>query len=441
MRVLLLGMGSRGDVQPFVALGERLVERGYAVSLAAAPDFRELVAGHGIEFEPFSVELKEVVHSDLVREWLGGSSTNQIREARLMRRVVAWTAERLAADLRRLIAGADAVVSSALTFDAADSLTAGAGVPHVSVLFQPMWPSRHGPSSAFALRPRARSWLNLAWSLLAGRAAFDIVRPAGDLLRRELGLRRRSFTGYAGAVRRTPTLLAVSPAVVPPAPDWPSALRQTGFWFRPAEAVGSPARSLEQFVDEGSPPVYLGLGSMPTADPGFVVRAFAEVLHRTGRRGVVSAGLAGLGRHPAGDALPGSVLVVESPSHEWLFPRCAAVVHHGGAGTTAAAFRAGMPQVVVPHIADQPYWARRVHELGCGPKPLPRKRFDVARLGRALDEAMAPSARLAAYGLGVRVRAEDGAGHAAVLLDGLLRRVSGLSRSAVEHSGGDEGRR
>lgn len=425
MRVLLLGMGSRGDVQPFIALGERLVERGYAVSLAAAPDFRELVAGHGIEFEPFSFELEEGVNSELGREWLGGSSTNQIREARLMRRVVAWTAERLAADLRRLIAGADAVVSSALTFDAADSLTAETQVLHASVLFQPMWPSRHGPSSAFALRPRAHSWLNLAWSLLAGRAAFDIVRPAGDLLRRELGVRPRSFTGYAGALRRTPTLLAVSPAVVPSAPDWPPGLQQTGFWFGSAEATGPPDRSLERFVDEGPPPVYLGLGSMPTADPGFVVRTFAEVLRRRGGRGVVGAGLAGLGRHPAADAPPGSILVVENPSHEWLFPRCATVVHHGGAGTTAAAFRAGVPQVVVPHIADQPYWARRVHELGCGPKPLPRKRFDVARLGRALDEAMAPSARSAAYGLGVRVRVQDGAGHAAVLLDGLLRRGLG----------------
>lgn len=211
MRVLLLGMGSRGDVQPLVALGERLAARGYAVSLAAPSDFRDFVAGPGIVFEPFSFELEEGVRSDLGREWLQGSSTNQLREAQLMRRVVAWTAEPLADDLERLVGDADAVVSSALTFDAVDALVAGTGKPHVYAIYQPVWPSSHGQSLAFALRTGGRSRVNLAWSMLAGRAAWDIFRPTGDILRRRRGLRARGFRAYAAAARRTPTLLAASP--------------------------------------------------------------------------------------------------------------------------------------------------------------------------------------------------------------------------------------
>lgn len=422
MRVLLLGMGSRGDVQPLVALGERLAAIGYAVSLAAPSDFRDFVAGPGIVFEPFSFELEEGVRSDLGREWLQGSSTNQLREAQLMRRVVAWTAEPLADDLERLVGDADAVVSSALTFDAVDALVAGTGKPHVYAIYQPVWPSSHGQSLAFALRTGGRSRVNLAWSMLAGRAAWDIFRPTGDILRRRRGLRARGFRAYAAAARRTPTLLAASPCVVPPAPDWPPAVRQTGFWFRERSDAEPVDAALERFVGAGSPPVFLGFGSMPTADPIGVVRGFVEVIDRLGVRGVVSAGLAGLDLEDlSGAGLPSSVIGITGAPHEWLFPRCAAIVHHGGAGTSAAAFRSGVPQVVVPHAADQPYWGRRVADLGVGPRPIPRKDLTQDRLRAALEVALSLGARSAAYDLGVRIRSEDGAGEAARHVDGLLR--------------------
>lgn len=425
MRVLLLGMGSRGDVQPMVALGERLVERGYAVSLAAAADFRQFVAGHGIDVEPFSFDLEEGVRSDLGREWLQGSSTNQVREARLMRRVVAWTAEALAGDLERLVAQADAVVSSALTFDAVDALVSLTGKPHVYAIYQPVWPSAYGPSLAFALRPHGRSVANLAWSTLAGRAAWDIFRPTGDLVRARHGLPRAGFRSYAAAARRTPTLLAASAAVVPPAPDWPPAVRQTGFWFRRTSDSERVDPVLERFLGSGPAPVHLGFGSMPTADPVAVVRGFVGVLERLGVRGVISAGLAGLQVEALTQAgLPPSVLGIAGAPHEQLFPRCAAVVHHGGAGTTAAAFRAGVPQVVVPHAADQPYWGRRVADLGVGPRPIPRKDLTPGRLRAALEVALSPEARSAAYELGLRVRAEDGVGDAARHVDDLLTRRS-----------------
>ncbi len=424
MRVLLLGMGSRGDVQPFVALGQRLRALGYDVGVAAAQDFGGLVTAHGLRHEPFSFGLEEGVRSEVGREWLGGSSTNQVREARLMKSVVAHVAPALADDLQRMVGQADAVVSSALSVDAASSLTTAAGITHAQVMLQPTWPSRHGPSSTFALRPQASSLLNLGWSALAGRAAFDIVRSTGDLLRARLGLRRRSLPGFVAALRATPTLLAASPLVVPRAPDWPASLRQTGFWFRDTEAADPTETDagLAAFLDDGPPPVYLGLGSMPTGSPDHVVDVFTRVLARLGRRGVVAGGVAGLGtglRPAEGD---GRVHVVAGPvAHEWLHPRCAAVVHHGGAGTTAAALRAGVPQATVPHIADQPYWGRRVHELGVGAAPLPRKRFGPETLEAALEVALSPEVGRAASALGRRVRDEDGAGDAATLLDALFR--------------------
>jgi len=430
-------MGSRGDVQPLVALAPRLEELGYAVSLAAAADFRALVEGHGVRFEPLSFDLEGPLRSGLGREGLQGAAITQVREARLMRQLVAQTAEALAGDLERLVDQADAVVSGALTFDAVHALLSADGRPvkaHVYAVFAPVWPSADGRSVALALRPRSASRLNLAWSTLAGRVAFDLFRPPGDLVRRRRGLPRSTFAGYVRAARSTPTILGASPAVVPRARDWPPALRQTGYWVSAVSAVrtvsavtpdprGDLEPELEQFLAAGPPPVYVGFGSMPTPDPVAVARDVVSVLGRLGVRGVLSEGLAGLAVPPGsgvGAAAGSSVIGVSATSHEALFHRCAAVVHHGGAGTTAAALRAGVPQVVVPHAADQPYWGRRMADLGVAAEPIARKDLTPERLQRALDVALSRGARDAAYRLGERVRPEDGAGDAARLIHGHL---------------------
>lgn len=424
MRILLLGMGSRGDVEPMLALGCRLRDEGYAVSLAAAVDFRDLVLGHGLDFAPFSFDVQAGATSDLGRKWLGGSSANQQREAFLMRQVVRYISEPMADDLIRMVELADAFVTSAMTFEAMEALARRAGKPLVHTMFQPTWPTSHGPSSTFALRPRGDSWLNAAWSWSAAFAAWDVLRSPGGVMRRRLRMPRASFREYVAAARRTPTILAASPHVVPPAPQWGKAIRQTAFWFGEPDTSWAPPDDLAAFLEAGDPPVYLGFGSMATDDPERVVRTFVEAIGRLGRRGVVSAGWARL----HADDLPDSVLAVGDVPHVWLFPRMAAVVHHGGAGTSASAFRAGVPQVVVPHIADQPYWGRRVHELGVGPAPIRRKDLDVARLGDALAAALRPEAGSTAYALGELVRAEDGVGDATRLLTRLLAVRTGPRR-------------
>ncbi|MER7072283.1 glycosyltransferase [Terrabacter sp. NPDC000476] len=430
MRILLLGMGSRGDVQPLVALGQRLRRRGYAVSLAAPADLGHVVVGSGVDFEPLSFDLEGPLREGLGRESLRGSARTQVREARLMREVMAGTAEQLAGDVTRLVDTADAVVSGALTFDLVDALLdpghrgGRPTKPHLYAVFAPVWPSAHGHSVALALRPRAASWANRAWSTLAGRVALDLFRPAGDLVRARRGLPRQRFRHYTSAAERTPTLLAASPHVVPPAADWPAALRQTGYWVRDDDTASALPADLEAFLDRDDPPVYVGFGSMPTPDPGGVSRIVADVLGRLGSRGVVSAGLAGL-TVPAREDLR----AVGPVPHDVLLPRCSVVVHHGGAGTTSAAVRAGVPQVVVPHAADQPYWGRRVADLGVAAAPIARKDLTAERLERALEVALSPGARAAAYALGERVRAEDGAGDAARLVDGYLRGPSERTRS------------
>jgi UDP:flavonoid glycosyltransferase YjiC (YdhE family) len=427
VRILLLGMGSRGDVQPLVALGQRLKPMGYAVSLAAPADLGHVVAGSGVDFEPLSFDLEGPLREGPGRESLRGSAWTQVHEARLMRRVMATTAGALASDVSCLVEEADAIVSGALTFDLVDALlTRGSrqrpAKPHLYAVFAPVWPSAHGTSVALALRPRSSSPVNLAWSSLAGHVAFDLFRPAGDVVRSRRGLPRRHFRDYAAAAERTPTLLAASPCVVPPAADWPPALRQTGYWVRDDASDERLDPDLEAFLSGGTPPVYVGFGSMPTPDPGAVGRDVAAVLEWLGVRGVVSEGVAGLSVDVGVPAATADILGIRHAPHDVLFPRCSVVVHHGGSGTTAAAVRAGVPQVVVAHAADQPYWGRRMADLGVAAAPLARKDLTATRLRQALEVALSPGVRAAAYALAERVRAEDGAGDAARLVDGYLTR-------------------
>ena len=195
--------------------------------------------------------------------------------------------------------------------------------------------------------------------------------------------------------------------VFPSAPGVPS----FGYWFlEPAADAPLPA-GLDAFLREGPPPVYVGFGSMGNgAEAQRITGAVMGALQRTGDRAILATGSGGL--VPPAD-LPDRIRVVGSVDHDRLFPHCAAIVHHGGAGTTAEGFRAGVPMVLVPHGNDQPGWGRRVHELGTGPAPIPARALTAERLAAALEEARSPGVVAAARALGEGIRSEHGARDAA----------------------------
>ena len=214
--------------------------------------------------------------------------------------------------------------------------------------------------------------------------------------------------------QRTPSLLGASRLVCPPPRDWPHHTHATGYWF--LDEGDEIDQRVQDFLEAGKPPVYVGFGSMSTRDPAATSGLIASAFERSGCRGVVHRGSAGL----TTDAFPAEVLVVDDVPHGSLFPRLAGVIHHGGAGTTAAALRAGTPTAAVPHIGDQPYWGRRLHELGVGPPPVARHALDAERLG-IMIEALAENERYraAAGGLAKGLAAEDGVATAVTALSRL----------------------
>ena len=415
MRVTIIAYGSRGDVQPVLALAKGLAAAGWGVRLVASADFREWIERHGLEAAETSSTARDVMGSDDGRLWVD-RGTRPLAQVRVMRRLAMRTYPQMMREAWEACRDADAVVSTATTEPFAVAMAERRGVPHVTALVAPAFvPTRSGAATWLAPLPERTSALNYAAGKLLAEAAFYRVMPdlVATFRRETLGLPRESIFRYAAEARRRPVLLGYSEHVVPHPPDWPPTFHTTGYWFLEDEDGWTPPPALVEFLEAGEPPVCVGFGSMTGRDPGALTRLVVDAVARSGRRALLLSGWGGLDD----SALPPGVLRIAEAPHSWLFPRVAAVVHHGGSGTTAAALRAGRPMVVVPHLGDQPFWGVRMRALGVAPPPIARPKLTAEKLARAIrtvssDEGM----RRRADDLGRRIRAEDGVATAVRLL-------------------------
>lgn len=413
MRVVLVGGGSRGDVQPVVALARGIAAVGHDVSVAASVDSRELVTSYGLRFAPLDISIADHMRGEAGRAWIADSAGRPFRELRHMSRAYAETAEPLANAMLTLSGTADVFVSSILSLDSVRSLAAHDGAGHVTALLSPFHPTSDGRAVMTTPRPGIRP-LNLLSSRLGPWFLSRSVVLTGAILRRRLGMPETGPSGFLDALRTTTAALGASPVLVPPPPEWPATVTVTGPWTLPEPDGWTPPADLVAFLDDGPPPVYLGFGSLSVVQPERIRALATAAARRAGVRLVLhGTDLAGPdGDHP-------DVFGIGSVPHHWLLPRTAGVLHHGGAGTTHAALLAGVPQASIPHIADQPYWGRRTHEEGLGPAPVPLHRLTPDRLVDLLTTLASDRYRTRAADLGATARRDDGV-TAAVAALGLL---------------------
>jgi sterol 3beta-glucosyltransferase len=410
MRICLLAWGSRGDVQPIVALGRGLRAAGHDVTVAADPTYTPLIARAGLAVEPFDAELGERLRRPEAQGFRDGTGRGGRQGLTQWRQAFRAVGPGVADHVAGLVEHHDVFVSGLITFGAMLHVARSTGKPHFGALLTPSAPTRSGAAAVFAPRPAADSVLNLGagWAGLIGSSS--LTRPVADAASARLGLAPLGTRAYLRETVRTPMLLGVSSRVVPPPRDVGDRVATTGYWVQPLDPAYEPPAELADFLAAGDAPVYLGFGSMPSADPAALFALMVAALRRSGRRGLVSGNWRGW--RP--ERVPDGVLVVDDVPHEWLFPRTSGVVHHGGAGTTAAAIRAGRPQFVVPHFGDQSYWGRRVDELGLGPAPVRRRDLTVEGLAASITRLGDDGAlRERAEAFGSQVRGEDGVAVAA----------------------------
>ena len=411
MIVAVLAFGSRGDVQPYVALGDGLRRAGHIVRFVTTTEFVDLAQEHGLTVEavPFSVQAA-LAERSAQRAVEGGSHGASF-----------------AAFARIARAGATALAGAALTAaERSDVLIGGlsalavgtgaaerAGIPFLPALNVPIDPTSAWPGALLPnLRIGPRPWSNRTSHSLTRLALWLTVRAGADAARVEV-IGAPPLPRFGGLHHllpaELPTLYGISSAILPKPADWPTSRCVVGSWFLDPPAGWQPDPDLEAFIAAGPPPVYIGFGSMGSDDPAATARLVLEAVQAAGVRAIVHRGWARL----LADDAPASVHFVESVPHTWLLPRVAAAVHHGGAGTTAASLRAGVPTLIVPFHGDQYFWARRVQHLGAGPPPITRRRLTTARLTAALVATTSdPAIGRRAAELGDQIRAEDGVGDA-----------------------------
>ncbi|MEU3573251.1 glycosyltransferase [Kitasatospora sp. NPDC036755] len=397
MRILVMAAGSHGDVAPYTGLGAHLRDAGHGVVLAAPETFRELVAGSGLDFRPLPVDPR----GEGTRP-TGGRSELLARAAAFIGQLGDGLADAAAP-------GADLLLLSTTTAPLGWHLVEAMGVPSMGVYLQPTLPTREFPPVVGGARSLG-SWGNRAAGALGQRVVDRLHAEAARRLRARLGLPALSQTARRRAVERAnwPVLHGFSPTVVPRPADWRQELRVVGNWWpHVAEDYRLPTE-VEDFLRDGPPPVFIGFGSMAAGQGERLSALAVEALRRAGVRGVVQAGWAGI--TGAGDG----VLTVGELPHARLFPRMAAVVHHAGAGTAAAALRAGVPSVPVPVTADQPFWADRLTRLGAATAPVRFAELTADRLAEAIRQAVEEQRlRARAQGVARAMAGEDGAGRVA----------------------------
>lgn len=408
-RIVIFAAGSRGDIQPCVALGRVLRQRGDEVRLVASARYSPMVVAAGLELAPLTADPTEILESDAGQELLAGGR-NPVKFLGGFRRILGPMAERLLAECLDACKGADLILGPTLG-SLPQHIGEHLGVPWALIHFQPSRPTGAFPHPFVPQGRKFGPWANRASFLAVDQIAWQLSRPFINPWRdTALGLPRLPVRGRRAGGETV--LACFSPAVVPRPRDWPSNVNLTGYWFLD-EPDWEPPKELAEFLTAGPAPVYVGFGSMVPKDSEMTGMVVRTALKLAGVRGIVQG-------DP--DTSDDQVLAVRDVPHSWLFPRMAAVVHHGGAGTTAAGLRAGVPTVVCPFFGDQPYWGERVASLGAGPAPLPFRALTVPRLASKIrravrDQGMADQASE----LGRRIRDEDGVGRAQEIIDSLLR--------------------
>lgn len=392
MRIALVAIDTRGGVQPYLALGLGLQQAGHHTTLLTPSNFTGMATARGLPAVPLSGDVEQVLRG------MAGMAEKGANWPLVLQRSVSkfddWSREVLAAclDTDLIVAGfGGGLVASAV----AERL----GCAYAQAHLQPVGP----PTAAFpgVLAP---SMPRRLWPLSHRVTAAALTMPFAAGVRhartRVLGLPARRDP----ARRPIGTVYGYSRHVLPAAPEWGPDHTVTGYWTLASGESYTPPAVLADFLAAGDPPVCVGFGSMGSADPPAL---FATVLTAVKRAGVRAILLSGWG------ALAGvsseRVLVIDEAPHDWLFAHAAAVVHHGGAGTTGASLRAGVPTLVVPFAVDQPFWGRRVAALGVGPAPIPRRGLSADRLAAALTTMLVDQAmRQRAAELGAAIRAEQG---------------------------------
>lgn len=421
MKITILAIGSRGDVQPLVALGDGLKKAGYKVCINTHGNFEDFVRQFELDFSLVSVNPVEVLESDEGREAMeqGG---NPLKSIKAFAKMMYPHMLKAGNDCWQACRNTDAIISSTFGSYFVPHINEKINVPVINTLFQPQHPTGEFPSYLFSPWRKRSAFMNrLSWHIYDGLHWFPQKSWINDWRRDSLGLssvpKMRLLSGRTKD-KKNPYLYGFSPLIVPKPRDWSDNIEITGYWFLDLKTSWTPPSDLINFLDAGSAPVYVGFGSMSTRGSEQTTEIIVKSFERSDCRGLLAKGWGGVNQSD----LPDNIFLIESAPHDWLFPRMAAVMHHCGAGTTAAGLRAGIPTIPVPHFADQPFWGKCLFYNGLATKPILQEDLSVDNLTEAIKTATSDETmKKKTAEIEEKIRSEDGISNAVKTIDNYLK--------------------
>jgi UDP:flavonoid glycosyltransferase YjiC (YdhE family) len=375
----VITIGSRGDVEPFIALGKGLQKRGHHVRITTFTKFKEYIESNGFEYCPLAGDAVEVIRL------LVGEQVSSFEYFVNLGKLLNPIKEQFLSDIEKACQGMDAILYSLLG-SVAWHVSDKYGIPCFRVSFCPIDPTNEFPAMTAPIVPFWTAPYNRLTFWFGDRLWSNATRKLLNDWRIEMGLQKIKpfvFPYRYLHGKEIPTLYAYSSVISPKPHEYSNEKHITGFWIEEKEENYQPDEKLANFLDSGDKPIYIGFGSAVGGDFDQALSIVLESLKKTNQRAILSAGWGNL----KGVKLPETVLQVDFVPHRWLFKRVSAVAHHGGAGTTGAGVRAKVPSIIIPFGGDQPFWGNRVYKLGIGPKPILRKKLNVNNFSNAIYQA------------------------------------------------------
>jgi len=414
MHITILALGSRGDVQPFVPLGVALQGAGHDVRIATFEAFSGMIKKAGLEFHLIRGDARQLLNIAADGNLL--SKRINFQTFRAMQQSYGTLAQTLPLDIAQL-QDTDIILNQLPAHLFGGDLAEHLKIPWAILAVIPLTRTRSNPLIGFPNLP----WLpgyNIFTYRLGEQIGWQLFRHSVNNLRTEQwNLPPTPFFGPYENIhkQKIPFICGFSPNVVQRPTDWEANVHLTGWWY-PDDPDWNPPEDLIRFLDEGPPPLFIGFGSMPIEDPTSITSLIIEAVRLSGQRAILHAGWAGLG-----GKLPTEIFPIDYAPYGWLFPRMAAIVHHGGSGTSGFGFRSGIPSIFVPFVFDQFYWGERAFDLGVGPKPLPFKRLTSRRLAATIDTVLTnQEMKKRAAHLGQILKSENGLQRAIEIIQKLV---------------------
>ena len=420
-RIVLTTIGTRGDVQPYAALALGLKRAGYQVRLAAPENFKDWIEGMGLEYARCGDDARAFVTSPETIEFLDNNIFFQVRNAR---KIGLDFIKGITEDIYHATRDADGIIfhpKADFSVDVAEAKN----IPAIMAAFQPFTPTGEFPIMVLPWRNMGPTINKMSYGMIyLSRALYN--KYLNQCRRDFLDLPPRPLISHPTKIGQSwlPVFYAISEHIVPRPHDYPPHVHLTGYWILDETPDWQAPQDLVVFLEGKQPTIYVGFGSMPLKDPVASGTMILQALRRSGVRAVMARGWAGLSAEVQGD-MADQIYILDAAPHEHLFPLLDAVVHHGGAGTTAAGLRAGKPTFICPFLVDQPFWGARVHGLGAGPEPIPPKEWTVSGLQRSF-RALTRRAEYQkrAQEIAQQLKGEDGVGRAVQLVKEIVGRPS-----------------